>query len=341
MSQDVGVRQVRSGSKGDMQADMWACGVMLADALLDQKFSEEGPAANVYLDQDRSKLLPSPLAGPGVPSDALVTAVREMLALDPQVRPKAWDVLRRPGVFQAVTQAADLAAVLAGPRQRRAALDAALEAARVRRPKHKLAHEVERSAVLSSLVPMVNSMTAKQLAMTWEASFVGETGQDDGGVTVDMLTCAFDAFRDELLCCEDDGAHVFKDPDDWPSSSTAIVECMGRLVLHSLVHAIAPPLSLNPAVYASALGWEVAKPTDFTQHDFVWWSSPPGPYARGWLGWGDVRYEAYLRWLDAKDPSGRSRRRLDPQNLIAADLSFEDDDFCEGDVPMLMLTRLS
>ena len=86
------------------------------------------------------------------------------------------------------------------------------------------------------------------------------------------------------------------------SDGEAAAECMGRLVLHALVHGIAPPLSLNPAVYACALGSALATPTDFGAHDYSWLSGTAGKGAMascGWVGWGEQRYEAHLRWLDA------------------------------------------
>ena len=93
---------------------------------------------------------------------------------------------------------------------------------------------------------------------------------------------------------------------------------MGRLVLHALVHGIAPPLSLNPAVYACALGSALATPTDFGAHDYSWLSGTAGKGAMascGWVGWGEQRYEAHLRWLDASDPSGHSHHHLNLQML--------------------------
>ena len=106
-------------------------------------------------------------------------------------------------------------------------------------------------------------------------------------------------------------------------------------MLHALVHGIASLLSLNPAVYVCALGSALATPTDFGAHDYSWWSGTAGEGAMascGWVGWGEQRYEAHLRWLDASDPSGHSRHRLDLQMLAAAAcLSFEDEVLCAGE----------
>ena len=103
---------------------------------------------------------------------------------------------------------------------------------------------------------------------------------------MELLTCAFDACSKRLLSSEDEevlGACTFR-ADAESSDGEAAAECMGRLVLHALVHGIAPPLSLNPAVYACALGSALATPTDFGAHDYSWWSGTAGEGAMGRLG---------------------------------------------------------
>ena len=324
-------------SKGDMRADMWALGVMLADTLAGCGFAAQGDAAVIYTTQDRGALVPDAPTAPGAPSRAMLCMVREVLSIEPLDRPTAAEILRRPGVFVAVSSPADLCAVTAGPAQRRSALDTALRTVQTRGRRHRLRSTVQRSDVLPALVAEVNGMSSRQLSMDWEAAFADEVAQDYGGVHMELLTCAFDACRERLLCREDDdaaGAYVFR-ADRGSAEDEAAAECMGRLMLHSLVHGIAPPLSLNPAMYACALGSPLATPTDFNAHDFEWWRSSTGDGAtasRGWVGWAEPRYEVHLRWLDAADPSGLSRRRLDPHALVAAGcLSFEDEGLCAGE----------
>ena len=149
---------------------------MLADALLSTNFGSQGDGAAVYSAQDRTVLVPDARAEAGAASGAMVSAVRELLAIDAQERPTATDILRRPAVFVAVSRPADLSAVVAGPAQRRVALDGALQAVRVRR-RHRLSRAVQRSDVLAVMVPGVNGMTSLQLAMDWEAAFDGEIAQ--------------------------------------------------------------------------------------------------------------------------------------------------------------------
>ena len=150
--------------------------MMLADTLLGTNFGSQGDGAVVYSSQDRTALVPDARAEAGAASSAMVAAVRELLAIDAQERPTATDILRRPAVFVAVLRPADLSAVVAGPTQRRTALDAALQAVRVRR-RHRLSRSVQRSDVLAAMVQEVNGMTSRQLAMDWEAAFEGEIAQ--------------------------------------------------------------------------------------------------------------------------------------------------------------------
>ena len=163
-------------AKGDMRADMWAMGVMLADALLDAGFAADGAAADCYGPQDRKTLVPDAVEQAGAPNSAMVHAIRELLAIDPSARPPAADVLRQPGVFEVVTCTANQQALAAAPAHRRATLDAALNAVR-KQGQHKLGRAMLRTDVLPRLVPLVNGMSAKQLAMDWEVGFEGESAQ--------------------------------------------------------------------------------------------------------------------------------------------------------------------
>ena len=89
-----------SAERGDSAADMWAVGVMLADALLGTNFAVEGRGCRLYSPVARAVLVPAaapppppPLPPPPPPEAELVELVRTMLELSPANRPTVFEAL--------------------------------------------------------------------------------------------------------------------------------------------------------------------------------------------------------------------------------------------------------
>lgn len=306
--------EVRQGERAAAPADVWAVGIMLADAFFvtGQSWEQQGVECVVYTDTDRAQLIATPAdQGPSSVPDGLVEATRQMLAVSPDDRPSVYDVLQRPNTFQQENAAAS--SVEEGAIALRKQLEAAIRGTRPARARRVVIPPVTRQRILDRLAPIVNGMTPAKVRQCWQASFIGEDGLDYGGVHIDLLTEACKDFEQRCVdTLHGDGTWRFK-----PDCDPALARCMGRLIAHALYQdpPVPLPLHLCSAVYAAALGSQSMWSLD--EHELQWWMGP----TRGWAGWGEGQSQSHQRWLHELDPSGEQLRQW--KMAMEAGMDFE------------------
>ena len=301
-------------NRGGAPADVWAVAVMFADCFyIEGDLAAQGQACVLYTDMPREALVPAPpQPGPGVPPDGLLVATQQMLSLVPEERPSISEVLRRSNTLHS-EDAAALRAEEEAPALRSSNLTKALGQSRESRPGRRPQVVVRREHILDSLAPQLTAMNERQIRHNWDVSFENEDGIDQGGVHIDLITCACADF--EARCVEltsDAGLWTLKSSDalDLPGYA----EAMGRLIGHALCQnpPIPMPLRLCSGIYQAALGTQ--EMLDLTSSTFATWKQ------KGWASWGEGQYQMHLRWLREMDPSGELLRGYQQAPGLGMDL---------------------